>query len=190
MRFILLIFIVSSYLLANVGNIVNYVGDVEILRNNSSIAVEYKNYELLENDTVITKNNAKAQIVFIDNTTLTLGKNSTLKINKYLINGTNSKVDLNAKKGSYDLISGEISKLARKSFKFQANTATIGIRGTRFSGDVNQKFVDCNDGEIDVKIGNKTYNLKKGERLHYKNLKTIKLKKLEPSEFKMIRLGN
>ncbi|MBZ7985648.1 FecR domain-containing protein [Campylobacter sp. Cr9] len=190
MRFALFIFIFANYLLANVGSIVNYVGDVEILRNNESIVVQNKNYELLENDTIITKSNAKVHIVFIDNTNLTLGKNSTIKINKYLINGANSKVDLNAKKGSYDLTSGEISKLARQSFKFQANTATIGIRGTRFSGDLNQKFVDCNDGEIDVKVGNKTYNLKKGERLHYKNLKTIKLKKLEPSEFKMIRLGN
>lgn len=188
MRFIFIIFAIFSNLFAGVGSIVNYVGDVEILRDNKSILVDYKDYELLENDTILTKNNAKAQIIFIDNTKLVLGKNSILKINQYLINGSNSKVDLNAKKGSYDLISGDISKLARKSFKFQANTATIGIRGTRFSGDVNEKVVDCNEGEIDVKVGNKTYNLKKGERLHYKNLKTIQLKKLTPNEIKKIRL--
>ncbi|MBZ8006957.1 FecR domain-containing protein [Campylobacter sp. RM9334] len=188
MRILLLLVFFSISLVANVGSIVNYVGDVEVLRNQSTINVNHKNYELLENDIILTKNNAKVQIRFIDNTTLTLGKNSTLQINKYLINGANSKVNLKAKKGSYDLVSGEISKLARQNFTFQANTATIGIRGTRFSGDVNNGFVDCVSGEIEVGVGGKKYNLKKGERLHYKNLGIIKLEKLKPSSFNVIKL--
>lgn len=189
MRFLLFIITFSTFALAKVGNIINYTGDVEVLRNSQSLLVDYKDYELLENDKIITKKNAKVQIKFIDNTLLTLGKNSTLEINKYLINGTNSKVKLKAKKGTYDLTSGEISKLARQNFSFQANTATIGIRGTRFSGDVKEGFVDCSLGEIEVDVNGKKHIVKKGERLNYKNINMIKIKKLKPAEFHYIKLG-
>lgn len=188
MRKILFIFLFSNLIFANVGMITNYTGDVEVLRNLKSFKVDSKNYELYKNDKIITKSNAKAQIKFVDDTVLTIGKNSIIEINEYLINGANSNVKLNAKKGSYDLISGKISKLARDKFSFQATTATIGIRGTRFSGDVTKGEVECSSGEINVKVGGKNHILKKGERLQYKNIRTIKIKKLKPTEYNFIKL--
>lgn len=170
MRKILLICIFYNFIFANVDVISNFIGDVEILRNLKSNKVVSKNYELFKNDKIITKSNAKAQIKFIDDTFLTIGKNSIIEINEYLINGANSNMKLKAKKGSYDLISEKISKSARNKFSFQATTATIEISDARFSEDVAKGEVECSSGEINVNVGGKNHILKKGERLQYKNL--------------------
>lgn len=185
--FLLLIF--NAILLANVGVIKDFRGNVEILRNSNTYNAT-SNFILQENDKILTKNNGKAQIVFKDNTVVTLGRNSILEINKYLINGANSSVKLNAKRGSYEVISGEISRLAQKNFEFQAKTASIGIRGTKFAGNLDDDFIDCTRGEIEVKVGGKIYNVKEGNRIHYKNVGMIKIQKLKPVDFYMIRLGD
>lgn len=187
---ILFLLLINICLFANVGTFRNVYGGVEILRNGTNIVAKTNDF-ILENDKILVKSNGKAQIVFIDNTVLTLGKNSILEVKKYLINGANSKVNLKIDKGSYNVNSGEISKLAQKNFEFQAKTATIGIRGTEFNGNLGKEdFVACTDGEIEVKLGNKNYQVKKGDKLSYKNHQMIHIKKLTPAEFKYIKLGN
>ncbi|MBT0883543.1 FecR family protein [Campylobacter sp. 2018MI13] len=189
MNKIALIVFLASSLFANIGKIVTLRGDVVILSDNKE-RIAKTNDILEENDKIITKNNAKLQIKFIDNTIVTLGKNTTLNIKDYVIDGKKSKVSLEVNNGHFKVISGNISKIARKNFEFQAKTATIGIRGTVFVGSLGKvDKVGCLEGAIDVKVGNKTSLVQAGNQLRFDNDKVIKIEKIVPKEFETINTG-
>lgn len=184
----LMIFLASS-LLANVGKIVTLRGDVLIVSDNKE-RIAKANDILEENDTIVTKNNAKLQIKFVDNTIVTLGKNTTLNINDYVIDGKNSKVSLKVNNGHFKVMSGNISKIARENFEFQAKTATIGIRGTVFVGSLGKvDKVGCLEGAIDVKVGNKSQLIQAGNQLRFDSDKIIKIEKIAPKEYETINTG-
>ena len=65
-------------------------------------------------------------------------------VNK-LYGGTNGSV-----------VTGKIGKLAPERFKLKTVSATIGIRGTDFSGDImdNREIIRCYSGAISVELDN------------------------------------
>lgn len=83
-----------------------------------------------ENDRLQT-GRGNIQIVFIDNTKLVVGPNSTLVIDRFLMRGGKStqKFSVDALRGTFRFISGNMAKSA---YDIQAGNATIGIRGTAF----------------------------------------------------------
>lgn len=189
MKKLALILFLTNLLFANVGKIVTLRGDVTIVSNNKE-RVAKANDILEENDKIITKNNAKLQIKFVDNTIVTLGKNTTLNIKDYVIDGKKSKVSLEVNNGHFKVMSGNISKIARENFEFQAKTATIGIRGTVFVGSLGKvDKVGCLEGAIDVKVGNKSQLVKAGDQLRFDNDKIIKIEKIVPKEYETINTG-
>lgn len=186
MKKTLLLAILTGMLFANVGKIVTLRGDVYIINDKEERKAK-ANDILEENDRVITKNNAKLQIKFIDNTIVTLGKNTTLNIKDYVIDGKKSKVSLEVNNGHFKVMSGNISKIARENFEFQAKTATIGIRGTVFVGSLGKvDKVGCLEGAIDVKVGNKSQLIQAGKQLRFDNDKIIKIEKIAPKEYETI----
>ncbi|MBZ7986707.1 FecR family protein [Campylobacter canadensis] len=185
MKKIVLLFVLTLTLFANIGKISAIKGDVFIQRDNKDIKAK-ANDEIQQNDLIITKNNAKAQIVFIDNTIITLGKNTNLNIKDYVINGANSKVNLEVNSGVFQVISGEISKIARDKFIFQAKTATIGIRGTVFMGNLNNLKNDkvaCLKGAIDVKIGKDKFLIKAGKEINFTQHKMLNINKINNADY-------
>jgi len=85
------------------------------------------------NDKIITKNSSKAILLFNDNTSITIGKNSILSVNKYVFDikvPSNNKATFGFGTGIFKTISGKIGKLNREEFKMKTSTATIGIRGS------------------------------------------------------------
>ena len=112
---ILLIFFVNI-LFANVGKVVSLKGEANIIRNNKTFQVT-RNTFLKEKDLLITKNNSKVQILFKDETIISIGKNSSFKINDYLFeNKDNVKAEFSMIKGVFRTITGKIGKIAPQNF--------------------------------------------------------------------------
>ncbi|MGE3873238.1 MAG: FecR domain-containing protein [Parvibaculaceae bacterium] len=83
-----------------------------------------------ENDRLQT-GRGNIQILFVDNTKLVVGPNSTLVIDRFLLRGGKNaqKFSVDALRGTFRFISGN---MAKKAYDIRAGNATIGIRGTAF----------------------------------------------------------
>src|SRR5262245_24224103 len=83
-----------------------------------------------ENDRLRT-GGGNIQIIFVDDTKLVVGPNSTLVIDRFLLRGGNraGKFSVAALRGTFRFISGNSAKNA---YSIQTTNATIGIRGTAF----------------------------------------------------------
>jgi hypothetical protein len=85
---------------------------------------------LFEGDRVTT-GYGNAQILFVDDTKLVVGPNSTLVIDRFLLRGDDraTKVSLDALRGTFRFVTGKSDK---EAYEIDTGTATIGIRGTAF----------------------------------------------------------
>lgn len=83
-----------------------------------------------ENDR-LTTGKGNIQILFVDDTKLVVGPNSTLVIDRFLMRGGKSaqKFSVAALRGTFRFISGD---MAKNAYDIQTANATIGIRGTAF----------------------------------------------------------
>jgi len=81
------------------------------------------------NEVISTKSEDRAHLVFLDGTTLTIGPNSSLTIDKFVYDPTTQKGELavNATKGVFRVIGGRISKTS--AITVTTPSATMGIRG-------------------------------------------------------------
>lgn len=84
------------------------------------------------NELIKTGNASSAQLLFLDQTSLTVGALSEVKLDRFVYdpNSGNGKVVLNATKGVFRFISGTQNK---KSYQINTPVATIGVRGTVFT---------------------------------------------------------
>ena len=163
MKYLLLMLLFFSSMFASIGKVSAVVGDAKIERGNKNIVVKI-GIPLFEKDIIRTKKNAKVQLIFKDNTIVTIGKNSALDINTYLYdkkNPKNSKTDLNFFKGAFKTITGKIGKINREKFKLRTKSASIGIRGTIILG--NQTVIACTQGGISVESAGITVDVNANE---------------------------
>lgn len=132
----IIIFLLFSitFVFASVGKITSAKGEVFVLRDSSNL--QAKSGFLLElNDKVITKDKSKALLLFNDKTTITVGKNSNLSVNEFVMDyntPSNSKAKFGFGKGVFRTITGKIGKINPKGFEIKTKSASIGIRGTIF----------------------------------------------------------
>jgi hypothetical protein len=102
---------------------------------------------IYENDRLET-GRGNIQIIFIDNTRLVVGPNSTLVIDRFLLRGGKraQKFSVDALRGTFRFISGNSAKNA---YDIQTANATIGIRGTAFDfSSGRQTLVAVVDGRV------------------------------------------
>ncbi|MEK7992202.1 MAG: FecR domain-containing protein [Planctomycetota bacterium] len=85
--------------------------------------------DMTPNERVTTGANDKAHIVFLDGSSLTVGPNSALTIDKFVYDSERKtgELALNASRGVFRFVGGAISKNAEVTIK--TPTATVGIRG-------------------------------------------------------------
>jgi len=161
MRYLIIFFTVVLY--AYVGSFKEIKGGVELFRNGKTLTV-HSGMGIDVNDTVFTHENAKAKIVFKDNTVITIGQNSTFKVKEYLYGGK-PKARFGFLKGTFVSVTGKIGKIAPKRFKLETKNASIGIRGTTVFGEIyySGDVIGCSSGAISVTKGGKTVLLKPGE---------------------------
>jgi hypothetical protein len=186
-----LFFLVSFVFANNIGKIVAFKGEATITRDGKDILVN-KNTLLMKNDTINTTSNTKLQILFKDETIISVGQNSTLKINDYLFEDNNVKAEFAMAKGVFRTITGKIGKIAPQNFKLKTKTASIGIRGTQIVTSIadNTEKIFCTEGQIEIKnnFTNDRVIVNKGEFISLKenSIEKFNVKKTKQSDIKEI----
>jgi hypothetical protein len=100
-----------------------------------------------ENDKLET-GRGNIQIIFVDETRLVVGPNSTLVIDHFLLRGGKGaqKFSVDALRGTFRFISG---KMAKSAYDIETGNATIGIRGTAFDfSSGRETLVAVVDGKV------------------------------------------
>ncbi len=189
---IILFFILSSFLLANVGKVVAFKGKAEIIRDGKAIDVN-KNTIFYKKDILTTKKNTKLQILFNDETIITVGQNSVFKINNYIFDNLNSKAEFSMTKGVFRTITGKIGKIVPKNFKLKTKTASIGIRGTQIVTQIDENIekIFCTEGKIEITniITNASVEVFKGEFIEILKERTnepLEVRKIKKNDIKNI----
>lgn len=149
----LLLITLAIFLNANVAKIIAIKGDSFSITNNKKIKLKI-NSQIEESSEIQTSNNSKIQLLFKDNTIITIGKNSNFKVSEYKFNEEKKeyKASFSLIKGTFRTITGKIGKIAPNKFKLNSKTSSIGIRGTQIvaSIDGNSETIYCTEGEIVV----------------------------------------
>ena len=161
-KIILMFLLFVSTLFANIGTITLLEGEAFVKRGEETLRLNISD-QISNNDFIETKTNSKVKITFIDNTIITIGKESSLKIEDYFFDSNNknsAKTELNVSKGAFHAITGQIGKVNPEKFKLKTKNATIGIRGTEIYGDQNRVF--CTQGAIFVNSFGETREVSQG----------------------------
>ena len=111
------------------------------------------NDRVFQEEIIETDSNSTTQILFLDETVLTIGPESKLVLDEMVFdpNVTTGKVVMNAVKGLFTFVSGS---LPSESYEINTPTTSIAVRGTRFDLFVSRKgasTVILRRGAIDVK---------------------------------------
>ena len=87
--------------------------------------------DIAEHDKIAVGGGGNVQLQFTDGTKLVVGPNSTLVIEKYLMQGggTAKDVSVDALRGTFRFITG---RSAKSAYDIKTANSTIGIRGTGF----------------------------------------------------------
>lgn len=125
-------FTAQAFSQPQVGLLKSVTGDVSIQRD-EMIVPATTGGQLENQDTLITRDNSTAGIIFTDGTTFAVGPNTEFEMRNYLFEPESDMYDfsLHLKKGSAVYNSGKIGKLAPDAVNLSTPRATIGVRGTR-----------------------------------------------------------
>ena len=133
-------FLVTTEAFASVGKVTALNGSAMIERSYQEINA-YIGLPIKQEDTVITRDETQMQMIFNDNTVITLGKNTIFRVSNFSFNQTEkTQVEFSLTKGSIKSVTGQIGKLNPTHFKVKTANATIGVRGTTFTLEVNDRF--------------------------------------------------
>lgn len=181
-RWAILLWLVATAAVADIGSVVELKGTAVIKRGKEVITVA--NGTLVQtNDKVETKNGV-VNIKFKDNTTVKVTENSALVIDDFVYdpkNAAGGKLGLKAAAGTVRYVSGNIAHNNPNSVKINTPTAAIAVRGTDFvmavdetgksmimlmptcetEQNVNLKGLSCGSGKIDVDSGSTIIRLDK-----------------------------
>lgn len=95
------------------------------------------------NDRLRTGANARLQVTFSDNSSLTLGENANVVIDRFVYNPRKSSADvvLNATQGAIRFAGGKIERMQNKNVVVNTPNAALAVRGTHFwAGPVKGKY--------------------------------------------------
>lgn len=169
LKIILSIVFFSNFLFASVGKITSMEGKASISRD-GTILVAVVGGEIEKKDLISTQTNSKVKITLMDNTIVTIGKESVLNIEEYVFDeakADNSVTELNFVKGAFHTITGQIGKINPSKFKLKTKSASIGIRGTEIYSD--DRVIACTSGTIDVVIADKVFVVPSGYYIDINN---------------------
>lgn len=108
-----------------------------------------KGMEIGPGDTVQTNGNGRAQLRFSDGGYISLQPNTQFRVDEYKYEGKtdgNEKGHFSLIKGGLRAITGAIGHVNKSNYRVNTPVATIGIRGTEFLAQYNDKLL--------VKVGN------------------------------------
>lgn len=103
----------------------------EASRGNDSLAV---GSQVLVGDTIRSGPGARVEIRFLDESSLTLGENAEIVIDRFFFEARGSRQSIEVLQGVFRFITGAVGKTAPDWVAVRTPVATIGIRGTDFIG--------------------------------------------------------
>lgn len=108
-------------------------GQVSIQRGGATIPVKVGD-PLFEKDTIDTGADGAIGVTFIDNTVMSTGPNSEVALEQYRFdsNNFNGSMLADMRKGTLDMVSGDIAKSSPGAMKVKTPEAILGVRGTHF----------------------------------------------------------
>ena len=117
---------------ASIGYVKTLAGDASIVRGGQRSAAEVGR-PLYEKDVLETGKNGALGATLKDNTLLSLGPNSSLALESYLLKPDREAYSLVTRitRGTVQYVSGLIAKLSPNSVQIKTPVATLGVRGTR-----------------------------------------------------------
>ena len=165
-KLLILLLLLHVTLFASIGTIAAMRGDVKIERNAQKIEAKIGT-KIEKKDTILTQKKSKAQVIMMDETVITIGSESIYSFNDY----GNDHAQMKIKKGFFRAITGKIGKIAPEKFKIKTRSATIGIRGTHFSGLIENghEIIQCIRGKIIVDTAAKSYEVPQGMMITLSN---------------------
>jgi hypothetical protein len=112
-------------------------GQVTIQRGGASVPVKVGD-PIFEKDTIDTGADGAIGITFIDNTVMSAGPNSEVALEQYRFdsNNYNGSMLTDMRKGTLDMVSGDIAKSSPGAMKVKTPAAILGVRGTHFVVEV------------------------------------------------------
>jgi hypothetical protein len=92
-------------------------------------------------DRVVTHTESKVQIMFLDDSIISIGQNSEMTIDEYVYSperAEESKSKLSFLKGMFRVITAKITDINPDKFEVKSNMSTIGIRGCELAFDIRE----------------------------------------------------
>lgn len=129
---LLLLFAVSSHANESVATITAVIGDVQVIESASQQKKPAeKKMGLYKDDVIQTALKAKAKIILHDQTILSVGSESELVIDKFILGdqGNKGSVGINLKRGIFKYLSGDIAK-NKGDVQLKIPNGIITVRGT------------------------------------------------------------
>ncbi|MCG8617610.1 MAG: FecR domain-containing protein, partial [Desulfobacterales bacterium] len=112
---------------------------IAMAENGSEIRALSVGSDIYPGDTLITQASSGLEVEFTDDTALSQGENSRIKVDTYVYNPeipTDSDLLLQMTRGVFRTVTGEIAAQNPDQFKLKSPLATLGIRGTTIVSDV------------------------------------------------------
>ncbi len=113
---------------------IRYITETAQVTRGANAPAELKTGDrIFEKDVLTTSKAGSLSIILRDNTTLSLGPNSKITIQRFMFAPEKGSLGslIRVSKGSVACATGEIAKLSPNSVKFESPVSTIGIRGTQ-----------------------------------------------------------
>ena len=106
------------------------VGDIKNQKNEKL----FNGSKIFYGDTIFVKPNSNTQILFLDETVMTLGESTELTIDDFIYDPktNNGNFVTNIKSGIVKTISGKISEKNPDNLKVKMPNGSLGVRGTEF----------------------------------------------------------
>ncbi|MEN9983744.1 MAG: hypothetical protein RI918_1713 [Pseudomonadota bacterium] len=116
-------------------------GDVRVLDTQGERALKSGD-AVLENSRLTTGKQSSASLVLRDGTTLVLSENSQFIVEKFAFDATtqNGSMLINLLQGSMRMLTGLIAKINPDAIQVKTKTLSVGIRGTDFIVDTEEKL--------------------------------------------------
>ena len=132
------------------GKVKESRGNVSVIRAGTTTPVPLHPGDTInQNDTIETGAGASAFIQFNDDTQMTLGENTKLKIDDYVYdpNGTSNKASYRFLEGAFQYVGGLIDKKDPANVRIDTPVACLCIRGTKLISKV-----DATGGTVEVDL--------------------------------------
>jgi hypothetical protein len=116
-----------------IGQIKNETGQVSVQRNGAVATLKIGDH-VFRSDTIVTAANSSVGVTFADNSLMSLGPSSRLRLEQFQFNKTTHQglFDTALEKGTLAVKSGQIVRQTPGAMHVRTPAALLGVRGTQF----------------------------------------------------------